>query len=293
MKLFPAPVEMPTVYSGHETLEELVKLNGGIYKNRHKADEANRSDVTFTPEMQAAGLLEIHRDATAGDRVHAIYLAMRALEPVDLVSHGELAALKERDEAWAVVDIANEYADDWCKRYRDEQRESAGLRDEIAALKGELSTTMVLAPDARLVDERNIALKERDEAYRYLRGIFEHVAPQCAPLPDLMGICTQVDNALAGARIDAEGWRMTVLSLENRVKELESYTAAMARTYDENSTLGAMNERLRDEIAALTAEKSALHDTVVKFTTASVPVPDPPKRNPFRTFDNDPRRMGP
>lgn len=156
----------------------------------------------------------------------------------------------------------------------------------------EFSTTLTLAPDARMVEDWNNALKERDEAYRYLRGIFEHVAPQCTPLPDLIGICTQVDNALAGARIDADAGRMVVASLENRIKESESYTAAMARTYDENSAIRATNERLRDEITALAAEKNHLHDQLAKFTAANVAEPEPVKPNPFRDFPNDSRRMG-
>lgn len=40
------------------------------------------------------------------------------------------------------------------------------------------------------------------EAYRYLRRVFEHCAPQCTPLPDLLGLCTQVDNLIVGYRID-------------------------------------------------------------------------------------------
>lgn len=67
-----------------------------------------------------------------------------------------------------------------------------------------------------------------DEAYGYLRRIFEHLAPQCTPLPDLIGICTQVDNVLAGVLIERDearaglsapteywdGWRTRALMLE-------------------------------------------------------------------------------
>lgn len=40
------------------------------------------------------------------------------------------------------------------------------------------------------------------EAYRYLRRVFEHCAPQCQALPDMLGLCTQIDNLIAGYRID-------------------------------------------------------------------------------------------
>lgn len=41
---------------------------------------------------------------------------------------------------------------------------------------------------------------EADEAYGYLSGLFKLVAPQCDPLPSLMGLCTQIDNYIAGLR---------------------------------------------------------------------------------------------
>lgn len=39
------------------------------------------------------------------------------------------------------------------------------------------------------------------KAYGYLCRLFEVCAPQCTPLPDLIGICTQIDNLIAGYRI--------------------------------------------------------------------------------------------
>jgi hypothetical protein len=33
-------------------------------------------------------------------------------------------------------------------------------------------------------------------AYVYLSRLLTHYAPQCQPLPDLMGLCTQIDNLL-------------------------------------------------------------------------------------------------
>lgn len=37
-----------------------------------------------------------------------------------------------------------------------------------------------------------------EQAHGYLSRVFTHHAPQCTPLPDLLGVCTQVDNLLAG-----------------------------------------------------------------------------------------------
>ena len=36
------------------------------------------------------------------------------------------------------------------------------------------------------------------QAHGYLSRVFVHHAPQCMPLPDLMGVCTQIDNLLTG-----------------------------------------------------------------------------------------------
>jgi hypothetical protein len=39
------------------------------------------------------------------------------------------------------------------------------------------------------------------QAYDYLARLFVTCAPQCTPLPSLMGLCTQIDNLIAGYRI--------------------------------------------------------------------------------------------
>ena len=39
------------------------------------------------------------------------------------------------------------------------------------------------------------------DGYGYLSRLFKHLAPQCEPLPDMLGLCTQIDNLIAGYRI--------------------------------------------------------------------------------------------
>ena len=41
------------------------------------------------------------------------------------------------------------------------------------------------------------------EAYGYLSRLFKLVAPQCEPLPTLIGLCTQIDNAFVYVREQA------------------------------------------------------------------------------------------
>jgi hypothetical protein len=48
------------------------------------------------------------------------------------------------------------------------------------------------------------AKNEKDqetEAYQYLKRLFLHMAPQSCVLPDLLGVCTQLDNAIAGLKV--------------------------------------------------------------------------------------------
>lgn len=42
--------------------------------------------------------------------------------------------------------------------------------------------------------------KPDEAAYSYLSRLFKICAPQCTPLPTLMGLCTQIDNLIAGYR---------------------------------------------------------------------------------------------
>lgn len=56
--------------------------------------------------------------------------------------------------------------------------------------------------------------QERDEAHSYLSRVFVGRAPQCEPLPDMLGVCTQIDNLLTGlvpedraVRAEAEAFR--------------------------------------------------------------------------------------
>jgi hypothetical protein len=51
-----------------------------------------------------------------------------------------------------------------------------------------------MSDDGRIPDEV-------EKAHAYLANLFCICAPQCEPFPDLMGLCTQIDNLIAGYRI--------------------------------------------------------------------------------------------
>lgn len=53
---------------------------------------------------------------------------------------------------------------------------------------------------SRLVKDGSFQPCKAESAHGYLSRMFKGYAPQCEPLPDLLGVCTQVDNLIAGMR---------------------------------------------------------------------------------------------
>jgi hypothetical protein len=52
-----------------------------------------------------------------------------------------------------------------------------------------------------MTDEPRYMGEEVDDvadAWVYLSNVLKAVAPEVEPLPDLMGLCTQIDNLIAG-----------------------------------------------------------------------------------------------
>jgi hypothetical protein len=43
---------------------------------------------------------------------------------------------------------------------------------------------------------------ERDKAQGYLSRCLQSLYPNIEPLPDLLGVCTQIDNVLAGQKVE-------------------------------------------------------------------------------------------
>lgn len=104
----------------------------------------------------------------------------------------------------------------------------------------------------------------------------------------------QRDEALAGSEYWATSWRRERSERVAFRSELTASQAHIERLLDANCALVSTNERLRDEIDALTVEKASLHDMVTQFTTANVPDPsNESEHNPFRLRERDRRRMGP
>lgn len=83
----------------------------------------------------------------------------------------------------------------------------------IKSLEGRVAELESYSRDlAGKVDEHN-SEEQSSEAYQYLRRLFLHCAPQCIPLPDTLGLCTQIDNVIAGLKIDADSKDRTIAKL--------------------------------------------------------------------------------
>jgi len=53
-----------------------------------------------------------------------------------------------------------------------------------------------------LAVERDALKAERDKAQGYLLRCLQSLYPNIEPLPDLLGVCTQIDNVLAGQKAE-------------------------------------------------------------------------------------------
>lgn len=142
-----------------------------------------------------------------------------------------------------------------------------------------------------LIDREASALKERDEAHAEVRQCHGDIA--------FLNDVTERQAHVLGGACNREAAQSEMID----------------RLTDSNCSLSATNERLRDEIAALTAEKNALHDIIAQSdgqpaqggqgdpnapappNPATPPatkgqVPGPPGHNPFRDHGGDHRRIG-
>lgn len=119
-----------------------------------------------------------------------------------------------------------------------------------------------------LIDREASALKERDEAHAEVRQCHGDIA-----------FLNDVTERQARVLGDA-------------ANHANAQSGMIDRLTDSNCSLSATNERLRDEIAALTAEKNALADKLIPFLATGETKPKPPVHDPFRDHGGDHRRIG-
>jgi uncharacterized protein with von Willebrand factor type A (vWA) domain len=82
---------------------------------------------------------------------------------------------------------------------RDEWRKDASAvasNDERARLRACANALDPLIPQIAALEQ------QRAQAHEYLSRLLTHYAPQCEPLSDLLGVCSQIDNLLTAATFD-------------------------------------------------------------------------------------------
>lgn len=67
----------------------------------------------------------------------------------------------------------------------------------------------------------------RDKAQGYLSRCLQALYPNIEPLPDLLGVCTQIDNVLAGQQAEIEKLRAALREIKRRTQDAHpmSYVA--------------------------------------------------------------------
>jgi hypothetical protein len=74
--------------------------------------------------------------------------------------------------------------------------------ERLALILNRLDMDRNAAALRSLAAERDALRAERDKAQGYLSRCLQALYPNIEPLPDLLGVCTQIDNVLAGQKAD-------------------------------------------------------------------------------------------
>jgi hypothetical protein len=72
--------------------------------------------------------------------------------------------------------------------------------ERLALILNRLDMVRNAAALRSLADERDALRADRDKAHGYLLRCLQALYPNIQPLPDLLGVCTQIDNVLAGQK---------------------------------------------------------------------------------------------
>jgi hypothetical protein len=155
-------------------------------------------EIPVTPEMIKAGeeLLDAGYAYGPGFYAEIIYRAMHALAPVELVSAGELAALKDRDAAYAMrnetmaaLNAMREERDAALQRASADRAAAMQARNDLHEIvrKHDIALRQLKAAEER---EQNAlkhfhwVLAERDRAHAHIAELDTMLAQRPAPVPE-------------------------------------------------------------------------------------------------------------
>jgi len=118
------------------------------------------------------------------------------------------------------VEGTRSLADQTLKSIRKKLKTAAMLRLDRGGPewdKGFKAAVEVIENDLLALSRLPADQEEIAEACAYLSRLFKHVAPQCEPLSDLMGLCTQIDNAWCYLKDRAEAAEARLSALSSRL----------------------------------------------------------------------------
>lgn len=194
-----------------------------LWPNTHLYEEClavqATDEIVVTPEMRACGVAvyESAKDDFERSDLDAIYRAMAAVAPRDGLN-------------WLVlVESMSEKAAELLARTAQLEADNAAKDMTIKSYRGRIGELRSYSHElAKEIDRRN-NLDQESEAYQYLKRLFLHLAPQCCVLPDLLGVCTQVDNAIAGLKIDNAALVQTVERADSAIAERDEALSRVAQ----------------------------------------------------------------
>lgn len=97
------------------------------------------------------------------------------------------------------------------------------------------------------------------KAYGYLSRLFQHCAPQCLPSEDLITLCTQIDNLIAGKKADIA--RLTERA-ERAEAEVARLCAALTEALHAADCRKQERDRQRDATVLMEAEVTRLRAAI-------------------------------
>jgi hypothetical protein len=110
----------------------------------------------------------------------------------------------------------------------------------------------VAAAISILAADRDALRAERDKAQGYLSRCLQALYPNIEPLPDLLGVCTQIDNVLAGQQAENANLQDDLASAEreraHQQGRADRNAAEYAREQKKREQLQAENARLREAL---------------------------------------------
>jgi hypothetical protein len=108
-------------------------------------------------------------------------------------------------------------------------------------------TTLSVADVVEAADEIERLWAERAEARAYLSRLLQIRHPTVEPLPDLLGVCTQIDNALAGLLAERDRLREALGDKDEALLRVAQWAEAYPEDIFPPVDVASAREKLGDD----------------------------------------------